>query len=164
MIRFTPALPRRIAATLAAAAVALGSLVASSTPAAATSDRDLLRFLAGAATIAIIAKAAREQNRRGQAHAAPLPEPVRPDRGRPGGGHLPPHVAPVRLPQHCASRYNVRGHGVMTYYSARCLEHAGISARSLPSNCLQRVQTNRGPQPAYQGACLQQAGFRTAQR
>lgn len=160
MIRITPTLPRRLTAMLAAAAIALGSLVATTAPAAA-SDRDLLRFLAGAATIAIIAKGVRDHNRRGQAQAAPLPQPVHPDRGRPGG-HRPPHVGPVRLPQECASRYRVRGHGVMTYYSARCLERSGISARALPNSCLQHVQTNRGPRPAYQGACLQQAGFRTA--
>lgn len=162
MIRITPTLPRRITASLAAAAVALGAMAASTAPAAA-SDRDLLRFLAGAATIAIIAKGVRDHNRSGQAHADPLPQPVHPDRGRPGG-HRPPHVAPVRLPQQCASRYRVQGQGVLTYYGARCLERAGISSRALPNACLQRVQTSRGPQPAYKGACLQQAGFRTAQR
>lgn len=153
-------LPRRLTATIAAAAVALGGLVATTAPASAN-DRDLLRFLAGAATIAIIAKGVSDHNRRGQAQAAPLPHPVQPDRGRPGN-HRPPHVAPVRLPDECASRYRVRGQGVLTYYGERCLQRSGIQTTALPQSCRQQVQTDRGPRPAYQGACLQQAGFRTA--
>jgi len=155
-------LPRRLTATLAAAAVALGSLVATTAPASAN-DRDLLRFLAGAATIAIIAKGVSDNKRRNQAQAAPLPQPVHPDRGRPGH-HRPPQVTPIRLPQNCAQNYRIRGHGVMAYYSEVCLRQAGINTNALPQSCRQQVQTNRGPRPAYQGACLQQAGFRTARR
>jgi hypothetical protein len=161
MSRFL-ALPRRFTAALAATAIALGGMAASTAPASA-SDRDLLKFLAGAATIAIIAKGVSDHNRRNQAQAAPLPQPVHPDRGRPGN-HRPPHVAPVRLPQECGSRYRVRGHGVLTYYGERCLQRSGIHTAALPASCRQQVQTNRGPRPAFQGACLQQAGYRTAQR
>jgi hypothetical protein len=155
-------LGHRVTATLAAAALALGGLAATTAPANA-SDRDLLRFLAGAATIAIIAKGVSDHNRRGQAQAAPLPEPVRPGAGRPGN-HRPPHVAPVRLPQDCGARYRVRGQGVLTYYGERCLQRSGIQTAALPQSCRQQVQTNRGPRPAFQGVCLQQAGFRTARQ
>ncbi len=158
----TLSLPRRLTATLAAGAVALGALAAGTSPANA-SDRDLLRFLAGAATIAIIAKAARDRDR-GRAEAAPLPQPVRPGHQTRPGQHRPPQHAQVRLPAQCADRYRVRGQGVMTYYGERCLRRAGVDTRVLPNSCRQQVQTQSGPRLAYQGACLQQAGFRTARR
>jgi hypothetical protein len=66
------------------------------------------------------------------------------------------------LPDECASRYRVQGQGVLTYYAERCLQRSGIQTSALPQSCRQQVQGNRGPRPAFQGACLQQAGFRTA--
>lgn len=154
--------PRKLTAFLAAGAVFIGTLGASTAPAAAN-DRDILRFLAGAATIAIIAKGVSDHNRRNQAHSAPLPQPVQPDRGRPGHNRPPQH-GNVRLPQTCAQAYHVRGQGVLTYYAEACLRREGINTHALPQSCRQQVQSNRGPHPAFQGACLQQAGYRTARR
>ncbi len=132
----------RFTATLAAAAMALTSLTA--TPAAAQ-DRDLMRFLAGAAAIAIIAGAAS----RNRADAQP------PRYGQHQRGHARGRQAV--LPASCSIEVRNRGRNEQLF-NPSCLQRAGF--HRLPRQCERELRTNRGSRTVLSGACLRQAGYR----
>ncbi len=160
----------RFTATLAAAAIALTGLTA--TPAAAQ-DRDLARFLAGAALVAIIATAAsrnraeaerprhdrRYDNRYDDRYDSRRENRYdnRKDRryGQPPYGNAWGRRAV--LPASCAIEVRNRGRNEMLY-NPRCLERAGI--HRLPRQCERELRTNRGSRTVLSGPCLQQAGYR----
>lgn len=137
----------RFTATLAAAAIALTGLTAQ--PAAAQ-DRDLARFLAGAALVAIIATAASRNRTEAEA--------PRYDRlyGQHQRGNAWGRRAAV-LPASCSIQVRNRGRNELLY-NPRCLERAGI--HRLPRQCERELRTNRGSRTVLSGACLQQAGYR----
>jgi hypothetical protein len=136
----------RFTGLLAAAAIALTGL--SAQPAAAQ-DRDLARFLAGAALVAIIATAA--SRNRAEAEA--------PRYGQRYGQHQRGHAWGRRavLPASCSIQVRNRGRNELLY-NQRCLERAGF--HRLPRQCERELRTNRGSRTVLSGACLQQAGFR----
>ncbi len=147
---------RKTTALLPAIALALAGIAAPA-PLRASSGDDLARFLAGAAVIAIIAKGLHDREKR-KAQAA---EPPRHDRGR-GHGRGHGHAQPQTLPQHCAVQYRIRGGGSQTFYLADCMARSGVRLRQLPQHCSHELRTRQGRQTAYQGACLRQAGYRSA--
>jgi hypothetical protein len=148
----------RLTATLAAAAIALTGLTA--TPAVAQ-DRDLARFLAGAALVAIIATAA--SRNRAEAEAPRYDRRYGDNRrfgnDRRYGQHQRGHAwgRPAVLPAACSIQVRNRGRNELLY-NPRCLERAGI--HRLPRQCERELRTNRGSRTVLSGACLQQAGFR----
>jgi hypothetical protein len=122
---------RRLNLFIAASALALAGLAASTTPARA--NEDLIRFLLGAATVGLIISAI-DDNR---------------TPSRPSGWNV--------LPDDC--RETVRfGHRVVDYYHGRCLARAGY--RNLPNYCEVPIRTNRGTRRGYEAQCLFNAGYR----
>lgn len=152
----------RFTATLAAVAIALTGLTA--TPAAAQ-DRDLARFLAGAALVAIIATAASRNRAEAEAPRHDRRYDNRYDHrydnrndrryGQPPRGHAWGRNAV--LPASCSIEVRNRGRNELLY-NPRCLERAGI--HRLPRQCERELRTNRGSRTVLSGACLQQAGYR----
>jgi hypothetical protein len=132
---------RTITSAVAAAALAVSGLAASATPARANDD--LVRLLAGATAIVIIAHALRDRDdRRTHRHVQryqPLP--------------------PVALPRHCAIEIRSRDHGRRTYFGADCLRDAGIRTWRLPDRCEATLRTNRGSRTVYDADCLRRAGY-----
>jgi len=148
---------RTLTTSLAAGAIALAGLTATAAPAHA-SDRDLARLLAGAVILGIIAHGVREDRKSREAHAQPPKHAQPPHHGR-------PHR--VQLPQACATTVRVRGSGNQTYYPVQCLRRNGVEVRALPRQCVADIRTHHRHGEtitAFSGACLRDAGYRTAQR
>ncbi|MFN3937715.1 MAG: hypothetical protein ACK4KW_09065 [Gemmobacter sp.] len=142
---------RKIAATLAAAAVALGAMTASAVPARAMTDQDLARLLFGTAAVIVIGKAIKDQDKRRKAHAAP-PVVVHPPVTQPHRGAV--------LPPGCAIRFD---RGGPVYYGEQCLRNEGF--RRLPQHCARELRERRGhSRIVYDGTCLIQAGYREVGR
>lgn len=130
-----PAARRRLTALLAAAALALAGMVAAPSPARA-SDDDLVRFLLGAAAVAVILRAIDGQGR----------------------GHYIDHWT---LPADCLETMRVRGRTVDVYHRG-CLSRAGYT--DLPGHCQVNLNTDRGRRTGYEALCLYNAGYRTEGR
>jgi len=126
------ALSRRLTVLLAAAAIALAGLSATTRPARADAE-DLLRFLAGAVVIAAIVNAIDDN-------------------------HTPRYIDRWTLPNSCLETLRVDWRTIQVY-NARCLSRAGY--HDLPGYCRRdfRVggyQTRTG----YVAECLWEAGYR----
>ena len=128
-----------------AGAIALGSLTMSAAPAAAD-RRDIMRFVAGATALAIIANGlSQRQGQYGHRTAEPRYD------------HRPRHLGV--LPQHC--RVTLRdGHRTDSAYRSGCLNDAGF--RHLPDHCETSVHTNHGWRTFFYEQCLVNAGYDTA--
>lgn len=114
-----------------AGAVAIAGLAATSVPARANDD--VLRFLLGAAALAVIIGAVDDR-------------------------HRARHLGPQVLPESCMETARVRGRSIRIYH-ARCLYRAGY--RSLPRHCSVDLRTSRGRRPGYVADCLHQTGYRS---
>ena len=159
-------------------------------PAAAASEEDIARILAGAATIFIIGKAiqsSRDNDRDDKKSAKKAhsqrhdykdkPVVIRKhdhkDKGRKvtnkkydrndrgRDGHQTRSRGATPLPQSCQISARTR-HGTQTLYGARCLDHTYRSARKLPDECRREVRTSRGESKAYSADCLRQRGYTSA--
>lgn len=126
---------RRAVGALSGAALVVAAVVSGAAPARA-SNEDLIRFLLGAATVAVIVRSFNDRN----------PEPTRRYRSN-------------EVPAHCAETLRVRNRDV-TAYNAHCLSRAGVT--NLPRQCLESVRTNRGSRDVYGERCLERSGFRVA--
>lgn len=159
MIRLAQ-LTRSITATAAAAAIAVTAVTASAAPARASTD-DLLKLLAGAAAVGIIATGLERSSRakpRDHGRIDPAPR----NRGK-GHGTRGRHRSTTAIPQHCQLRTRGNRHGD-SYYAARCLRAAGLTSRTLPRQCETRMRSRNGHVQVYSGRCLRNAGFRIASR
>lgn len=132
----------RLKAFGAAAVVALAAVTTAPTPARA-SDDELIRFLLGAAAVAVIVHSFTDR-----------PRDSRPrDTGRRHDSNV--------LPDHCRETLRVRGRHVEVY-NAHCLRQAGLTR--LPRHCAETIPTNRGQRQIYREHCLLNAGFRAESR
>ena len=173
---------RKIATGLSALALALAAMTAAAVPARASND-DFAKFVLGATALVIIGKAISDKDKRRHA-AQPVSPPVyyhqpqrppvyhHPHQPRPPvyhhphrppvanhPVHRPPHHGrphQVHLPASCAIRIS---HGGPVYYSDACLRQNGLSQR-LPNSCARTVRMQAGSRTVYDGACLQNAGYR----
>ncbi len=127
----------RIAGLAAAVAVAVAGVVSAPTQARA-SDDDLIRFLLGAAAVAVIVHSFSDRPR---------------DTSRRYTGNV--------LPDHCRETLRARGR-LVEVYNAHCLQRAGLNR--LPHHCAETVPTNRGDRRVFRERCLTQAGYRTESR
>ena len=118
---------KRSTSLLAACALSISALGASTAPASASDDK-LLKLLLGATAVAIIVQSASRMQ--GQARPAPA-------RG---------------LPQHCRKTLDIHGRHV-TVYNAHCLHRAGL--RDLPQHCHETIRTNHGMRSIYRARCLE---------
>ncbi|MCC5957724.1 MAG: hypothetical protein JJU08_00085 [Rhodobacteraceae bacterium] len=138
MTTFFSNLRTRTTGALMAAGVAMGAMTLPATPAQASDDA-LVKFLLGAAAVAIVVHAARSDSG---------------NRARPPQGR--PHQNSRELPSHCQETWSVRNRNI-SLYNAQCLHDAGL--RSLPRQCLENTRTNRGQRSVYRAACLHDAGY-----
>lgn len=132
------ALRRPLLVGLTALSVAVGGFAASAVPARAQSSDDLLRFLAGAAAVAVIVHAW-DRNRSSSSSSS-----------------SPRYTSNV-LPEHCRETLR-RGRNDLDVYNAQCLREAGL--RNLPNRCEQTVRTDRGSRRVFSRQCLIEAGYR----
>lgn len=154
---------RRLAASLATAALLLVSALP--TPAAAMSDKDrqLLTILLGAAVVGAIIHDANKDRKK------PAPVSRHDDRFRfndwndrdwRGGGWQGDHRRHRTIPAECV--ISIRGAGGRhEVVSARCLNEAGIR-RGLPAECAFNIDAGWDSRRVYGTRCLRQNGFRIA--
>ncbi|MEI2805742.1 hypothetical protein [Albidovulum sp.] len=154
---------RRLAASLAAAALMLATVLP--TPAAAMSDKDrqLLTVLLGAAVVGAIIHDANKDKRK------PAPVTRRHDQFRydnwndrdwRGQGWQGDRWGQRAIPAECV--ISIRGAGGRReVVSARCLKEAGLR-RDLPAECAFDIDAGWGSRKVYGTRCLRQNGFRIA--
>lgn len=121
----------RLQMMLLAGAVALAGLAVTTAPARAHDD--VVRFLLGAAAIAVIIGAVDDR-------------------------HRARHVGHRVLPESCMESARVRGRNI-SIYNARCLHHAGY--HRLPQHCSVNLRTHHGHRAGYVADCMHQAGYRS---
>lgn len=138
MTRMSPALGaigrqtlRRMTMILAAAAVALAGALATAAPARAQSTDDLVRFLLGAAALAIIVRAIDDN-------------------------HSPQYLGDRVLPGACLETVRLQGREV-DVYNRNCLRRAGY--RNLPDWCEVSYRTANGRRHGFESRCMYRAGY-----
>lgn len=124
-------LSRRLAALILAAALATAGLITVTAPARAQSSDDLVRFLLGAAAVAVIIRSI-------------------------DGNASVRYIDRRTLPQECLETVRMRGRHVDVFHGG-CLRRAGY--RSLPQRCEVSFRTNRGQRTGYEARCLQRLGY-----
>lgn len=123
---------RRLTTLVAAGAIAVAGLGASTRTAQADAD-DLLRFLAGAVVVGAIVHAIDDNQ-------------------------TPRYYSPRVLPGSCLETIRVNGRNVQSF-NERCLSRAGY--RDLPGRCRYEFHLNRGRNRAgYIADCLYESGYR----
>jgi len=122
---------RRLAGLIAGAALALAGVLATPAPARAQSD-DLIRFLLGAAAIAVIVRAI-DDNARGR------------------------YIDRWTLPDACLETVRVRGRTADVYHRG-CLRRSGY--RNLPHRCEVTLRTHHGHRIGFEAGCMYRAGYR----
>lgn len=132
MLRSVPHPLRPLITLIAAAALALAGALATATPARAQSTEDIVRFLLGAAAVAIIIRGIDDR-------------------------HQPDFIDRWTLPDSCLERVRVRGREA-DIYNAHCLARAGY--RNLPQHCEVRLRVQGGNRTGYEAGCLYGAGYR----
>lgn len=123
----------RLSLWLAAAALATVAALAPAAPARAQDSDDLVRFLLGAAAVAVIVRAIDSNSR-------------------------PEFISPYVLPDACLETVRLDGRQV-DVYNGRCLSRAGYSG--LPDRCAVDFRTNRGSRVGYEARCLYRAGYQS---
>lgn len=141
---------RRLVATVAAAATALGLLAGSAIPARADNG-DLAKALAAIAIVGIIANEA-SKNRRQQQQPVYQPQPY------PYPQQHPQPTRAPRVPSVCAIEISGNS-GTATVYGERCLRDEGFSYR-LPQYCARSARIYGQTDRIYSDQCLRDAGFR----
>ncbi|MDD9923869.1 MAG: hypothetical protein OXQ92_16550 [Boseongicola sp.] len=164
----------RFTATISGFAIALGMAVPA--PAQADSD-DLAKWIAGAAALAIIAKAIDDRNDRKKAAASAHRRSVEQystyDNRRIIDGTIRPYhknrdtkIKAARnkpLPRTCL-RVIETNRGERLGYQSRCLERNYRYADRLPRSCETIVRTNGRFQSIYGARCLRRDGWKVARR
>jgi len=118
------------------AAIAASAMLATGLAAPAHADNDrLMKFLAGAVVLGIIANEIDKKD----------------------GGRVRPGQPARVVPSRCAIPLRT-GQGLQTYYSKQCTDQ--VRGLKLPKACLQTINTTRGASRLYNGTCLAERGFR----
>jgi len=142
---------RRLVATVAAAATALGLLAGSAIPARADNG-DLAKALAAIAIVGIIANEASKNRRQQQQQPVYQPQPH---------PYPQPHHQPTRAPRVpavCAIEITGQS-GTATVYGESCLRDEGFGYR-LPQYCARQARIYGQNDRIYSDQCLRDAGFR----
>lgn len=138
MTRMSPAIGaigrrmlRRMTLILTAAALALAGALATAVPARAQSSDEVVRFLLGAAAVAIIIRGLDDS-------------------------HRPAHAGHGRLPAGCLETILLQGRHV-DVYNRGCLRRAGY--HDLPGWCEVSYRTAHGRRHGFEATCLREAGY-----
>lgn len=129
---------RKLTAAIAAAAVALTSMIA--TPAAAISDEDALKLLLGALAVGVIVQNLNDNN----------------NRRAPSRSHYSPRGRVI--PGECVFDIRTR-RGPKEVVGERCVARSGFRAE-LPSACAIDIRGDRRDRTVYGVNCLRERGFR----
>lgn len=174
---------RKFIATILAASL---TLTAFGTSTAQAGDKEVFRFIAGAATVAIIANALNDNNRdRHQPQVVTRnghhnqyhnqyqyqqprhdnrPQVILPNRGQVTPRPLPNRVRTQILPTNCTLTARTR-HGTRTYMGDNCLTQNNVRLRDLPTQCRTNLAGPRGGTwKAWDLQCMTNLGYRTARR
>lgn len=122
---------QRLVGVLAAAALAIAATLSSQGPARAQDTDDLVRFLLGAAAIAVIVRAIDDS-------------------------HRPQFLGEV-LPESCLETVRLQGRQI-DVYNRNCLRRAGY--RNLPDRCEVSYRTAAGRRSGYEARCMYRSGYR----
>lgn len=171
---------RRLTGLVAAGSIAVGAMLATSSPAAALGDneRDIPRALAAAAAIGFVVKELND-NKKKKAQANEYNYPFdRRDHDLNRNWYEDNNTYNKKqnehdrwnrkenarriIPAQCVQQVRTRNNWRDVVY-ARCLEREG-NARNLPANCAFNIRTERGSRQVYGLNCLRQSGFRVSQR
>ncbi|MBY6167089.1 hypothetical protein KUW14_14635 [Pseudooceanicola nitratireducens] len=165
-------LPRKIMATVLAAALAVTSVNVGT---AQAGDRDAVRIIVGATALAIIGSALVAEQRKkdavSQSRHRPYDPPRHTDRGYNNRGepryytpghdnryqnrHDKPRARRISIPRNCLM--SVRGsNGWTEGYAVRCTQNQ--TRATLPSDCVRR-NFAQGPRLFYAPVCLRRNGF-----
>mgnify|MGYP001628061978 CR=1 FL=1 len=159
------------------------SLTAFGATTAQAGDKEVFRFIAGAATVAIIANALNDNNRGRhqpqvvtrnghhgsnyggyQPHNNPRPQVIVPNRGQVTPRPLPNRVRNQVLPSQCTLTARTR-HGTRAYMGDKCLNKNNIRLSALPGQCRTNLAGPRGGTwGAWDVKCMTNLGYRTARR
>lgn len=139
---------KRIVTTIIAASLAVTSF--GTAPAfAGKKEDDLVRFLAGAAVIYMIAKQAEAQQNRGQVQRRYAPVQRR----------APARLHRRVLPARCRVDYQ-NNHGRWRVgYLRRCTQNNTFRPGRLPQACIRDAWTARGHRLVYNRHCMRQRGW-----
>lgn len=156
---------RKFIAAIVAVSVAITALSASS---AVAGNKDLSRFLAGIAGLAIIGAVIHDQNKRKKTarHVArsahnPVPHHDARPRHQPKPKPLPSRVARKLLPAQCLRDFETR-HGDVRMFGNRCLNNNFKYVDQLPQYCFREVRTPQGLRRGYGDYCLRNKGYSLA--
>ncbi len=157
---------RTFMSTILAAAIAITSVGV--TPARADNSDQIVKFLAGAATLYLIGSAI-EDARDDRDDRKPSKQHYFNERDQRHNGYGYGQQGrwnrgPAPLPSACLLGSDRRSHRGEAVFSARCLNNRYDRADRLPQNCVTRVRTDRGPRTVYRAQCLSRYGFQTARR
>lgn len=170
-------LARRLTALLAAAATALAAALATAAPARAQNSDDLVRFLLGAAAVAVIVRSLDDRHAPVHYGGHYLPEvcletvSVHGRHARIYVSHCLHRAQYWHLPQHCHVRYRTR-HGWREGYESHCVHAAGYRPHAghhrphphargrLPAHCELTYRVGHHRKPGYDARCLRAEGFR----
>ena len=149
---------RRFIAAVLTTALAITSFGATTARAADTDD--LVKLLAGAATIYVIANAAEQSRERKQDGLTKKQKELIYERAWPQyskhnfqNRQRPPLPAEcLWVPRNGSKKQNA-------VFSARCLDRNYKASERLPRKCRTEVRTQRGYAHAYGAQCLRQRGF-----
>jgi hypothetical protein len=149
------------------------SITALSARAASAGDKDLARFLAGLAGLAVIGAIIHEENKDRntvattsrtyhQPYKAPSYRPAYKPHHQTHSGYaprpLPNRVSRKVLPAQCLHAFNTR-RGQVNAFGDRCLDRNYRDVRSLPQGCRVDIRTQSGRQSGYDPRCLRQKGY-----
>ena len=123
--------------------IALAAISLPATPARADTEQ-IVGILAGLAALYAIGRAIDEHNDRDRSSASSSSTHTQP---RP---QQQARVAPAQC---------FRDFGAVRGYAMRCMENRVSRPALLPSECLVRVNTDRGPRNLYAGRCLHRNGW-----
>lgn len=160
---------RRFIATVLAAALAVTGF---STAPARAANNDIGKWIAGAATIAIIGAAIadnKKKSKRKRDHGVTRGYNYHHDKGAKqknrGYGHKQRHRQTRSLPARCHERF--RGNrGPVRGFARSCLRNSRFNVNTLPQRCAMRVRDARGHgrDIVYGSRCLNDHGYRMSHR
>ncbi len=133
---FTRRTSRRLKLIVSAGAIALTGLATSAAPARSQTSDELIRFLLGAAAVAVVVRAIDSSSSASSRR-----------------GHVPRGVLPVA----CMETVRMNRRHVDVYHTG-CLGWYGIDR--LPRRCEVQIRTDRGRRSYHLAQCLHESGWR----
>jgi len=156
---------RKFISVIIAASIAVTAI---SAPQVQAGNRELTRFLAGAAALAIIGSAINDRNNRRRSNEPSYEPGYAPSfyghTTAPTPRHVPRRASRKILPSVCLKTIHSNGQRRNLFF-LRCLKRNFSYTNALPNACARNVRRNDGTpfmRPAYGLHCLQNHGYEVA--